>query len=367
MLSQKRRVRDSPGPSWTVQQALSNWKGLCLYEDVPPSFFTNPGESQKAYELQLVSAPFSPTPTPCPGLSPCCPPLAQRSTAKSLLQFPCRFAPSCPLGTPWQAGHLPWATQAEGARACRPSAFGKVMSRETNASRPSQPAPLHSGPGGGGHSLPSSRSQNGHPGCPGTWRAEHGAARRPATALPLCARVPAPAGSGAAPTSARTRALPALDSVPPLGCRGAASRPVRRAGCSGGGRREGRGRLYGAAAGRKEALVSQAGCIPARGAHLSGQEPERCRARPPEKAEAPGPAPRRTAAGQGRSLSFSLQSSPGRGAFPPLRAPGPGAVLPWAEGGLSAPGGIAVLPLQVLGSEPTQWLGAAPSSLLCPR
>lgn len=57
---------------------------------------------------------------------------------------------------------------------------------------------------------------------------------------------------------------------------------------------EGTGALYGAAAGRKEALVSQTGRIPARGAHLSGQEPERRRARLPEKAAAPAapsPAP----------------------------------------------------------------------------
>lgn len=40
----------------------------------------------------------------------------------------------------------------------------------------------------------------------------------------------------------------------------------------------------GRAAGRKEALVSQAGRIPARGAHLSGQEPG---------AAASGPAPRK--------------------------------------------------------------------------
>lgn len=48
--------------------------------------------------------------------------------------------------------------------------------------------------------------------------------------------------------------------------------------------------LWTGGAGRKEALVSQAGCIPARCAHLSGQELG-CRrsrqARPPEKAKAP--------------------------------------------------------------------------------
>lgn len=64
--------------------------------------------------------------------------------------------------------------------------------------------------------------------------------------------------------------------------------------------------------------MSQAGRIPARGAHLSGQEPGRHRARPPEKAvapAAPGPAPRPTAVGQGRSHPF--RSSPAPGAAPP--------------------------------------------------
>lgn len=66
----------------------------------------------------------------------------------------------------------------------------------------------------------------------------------------------------------------------------------------------------GRAAGGKEALVSQAGCIPAHGAHLSGQEPgrRRRRARPPEKAAvpaAPGPlAP--TDGGRGRGGASPL-------------------------------------------------------------
>ena len=112
------------------------------------------------------------------------------------------------------------------------------------------------------------------------------------------------------------------------------------AGRAGGGRRpRGGDRFMGRAAGGKEALVSQAGRIPARGAHLSGQEPgrRRRRARPPEKAAvpaAPGPSSRPTAAGAGEEPPLSLQSSPGRGASPPLQpadsrlpgclGPGPG-------------------------------------------
>lgn len=78
--------------------------------------------------------------------------------------------------------------------------------------------------------------------------------------------------------------------------------------------------------------MSQAGRIPARGAHLSGQEPGRHRARPPEKAVAPaarGPAPRPPAVGQGRSHPFRSSPAPGgSGASPPLQAPDSGAELP---------------------------------------
>lgn len=72
-------------------------------------------------------------------------------------------------------------------------------------------------------------------------RGERGAAGRPGPPSRPAPESQAPVGAEAAPTSARTRALPALGCARPLGCRRAASRPVRRAGCSGGGRRGGDG------------------------------------------------------------------------------------------------------------------------------
>lgn len=106
----------------------------------------------------------------------------------------------------------------------------------------------------------------------------------------------------------------------PLGCSGCSARASRdcREGGWQGGRAAARGgdRFMGRAAGGKEALVSQAGRIPARGAHLSGQEPgrRRRRARPPEKAaapSAPGPCARPDdgGGGGGEGASPSLQSS----------------------------------------------------------
>lgn len=100
--------------------------------------------------------------------------------------------------------------------------------------------------------------------------------------------------------------------------------------------------------------MSQAGRIPAGGAHLSGQERERRRARPPEKAAAPAapsPAPRRTAAGQGRSHFFSLQSSPGAAPSHPSKLQ---TLVPWDGVASYSPAGIAVLP----SPDPGQWVYA---------
>lgn len=154
--------------------------------------------------------------------------------------------------------------------------------------------------------------------------------------------------SEAGPTLARTRALPARGSARPLRLQRAGEPGLsggRLAGRAGGGwRPRGGDRFMGRAAGGKEALVSQAGRIPARGAHLSGQEPgaaaaagpaPRKRLRLPRR---PAPAPRPPAAGAGEEPPPSLQSSPGRRASPPLQAADSGARLPRAGGGLLAPG-----------------------------
>lgn len=90
-----------------------------------------------------------------------------------------------------------------------------------------------------------------------------------------------------------------LRSAAPDAARGRAG-TVRRAGCREGGRRRGGDRFMGREAGRKEALVNQAGRIPARGAHLSGQEPG---------AAASGPAPRK---GLRLSQRPALLPDPGR-------------------------------------------------------
>lgn len=81
--------------------------------------------------------------------------------------------------------------------------------------------------------------------------------------------------------------------------------------------------LWTGGAGRKEALVSQAGCIPVRCAHLSGQELG-CRpslqARPPERAAAqPAPAPSSEPPRRG------LEEEPQAPGSDPRATPGPGA------------------------------------------
>lgn len=89
--------------------------------------------------------------------------------------------------------------------------------------------------------------------------------------------------------------------------------------------------LWTGGAGKKEALVSQAGCIPALCAHLSGQELG-CRrsrqARPPERAAAPAapaPSPELPRGGWRRSRP-SLQFGPGLPSSLPVQAPGSGAL-----------------------------------------
>lgn len=88
--------------------------------------------------------------------------------------------------------------------------------------------------------------------------------------------------------------------------------------------------LWTGGAGKKEALVSQAGCIPALCAHLSGQELG-CRrsrqARPPERAAAPAapaPSPELPRGGWRRSRP-SLQFGPGLPSSLAVQAPGSGA------------------------------------------
>lgn len=175
---------------------------------------------------------------------------------------------------------------------------------ETKASQPSQPAPLRRPARVGAPFSPL-------PSAPSVGAPSAGNGGAAPTARQPCARGPAPAG-GAAPTWARTGALPAL-------LRSAAGRWESWPGA--GGRRE--APLYGAAAGRKEALVSQAGRIPAPGAHLSGQE-RGAAGTPPEKARARSPT---DGGGAGRSQPLPIPSCPGR-ASPPLRAPHLVAALP---------------------------------------
>lgn len=209
---------------------------------------------------------------------------------------------------------------------CLP-ASRKGKNWETKASRLSQPTPLRSGPGWGGHSLLPPGSQDGQEPCrPGDL--EGRAECHPATPDCLPARLPAPRRAPRLPDGRlhlprRGRALPRWA---PLGGWAAGA---RRAGLCGGraavgaGGREGRGPLYEAAAGRKEALVSQAGRIPTRGAHLSGQEPGRSRARPPERLRLSKPRPCDPTDGGGdRGGATPLAPVlPWRSASPPLQAP----------------------------------------------
>lgn len=116
--------------------------------------------------------------------------------------------------------------------------------------------------------------------------------------------------------------------------------------------------LWTGGAGRKEALVSQAGCIPARCAHLSGQELG-CRrsrqARPPERAAAqPAPAGAPSCRGGGRRRSHSsLQHRPG------LRPPQPSRLPDRVSRPLRVSGPL--LNTQPLGSEPSSASPAAPT------
>lgn len=208
--------------------------------------------------------------------------------------YPNHPAPSCPLLTPWQAWHLSWQHgQREGARACQSS--GKEGGNK------SQAVSLY-GPGRSGYSL----------------------------SLPALGS--RGLGAGGVPLDARSRRELHLPCWRP-GLRwvelSARANPE--------GQRDGRRRRAGASsalwtggAGRKEALVSQAGCIPARCAHLSGQElgcRRRRQARPPEKAAAPaapakGPEPPR---GGWRRSHPSLQLTPGVPSSRHVQAPGSGA------------------------------------------
>lgn len=155
-------------------------------------------------------------------------------------------------------------------------------------------------PGCGGHSLSSPRLQA--PRTDAQLRRPGALERRAgcSPATPDCPAVPppCPAPKPPAPAAVGGRTYLGADWRPPRAGLGSAAPAaargragtVRRAGGGEGGRRpRGGDRFMGRAAGGKEALVSQARRIPARGAHLSGQEPgrRRRRARPPEKAAAP--------------------------------------------------------------------------------
>lgn len=119
--------------------------------------------------------------------------------------------------------------------------------------------------------------------------------------------------------------------------------------------------LWTGGAGKKEALVSQAGCIPALCAHLSGQELG-CRrsrqARPPERAAAPAaPAPSPELPDEGwRRSRPSLPFGPGLPSLPyPSRLPDRVPLPLWVAGRL--------LKTQFLGSEPS-WAGPAASTAI---
>ncbi|XP_038477961.1 basic proline-rich protein-like [Canis lupus familiaris] len=234
-----------------------------------------------------------------------------------------------PPATPWAHPGSPASAPADGAKACQP-----LQREELSKQKPPGPPERVPGVGVGTHfALLAPGAQPGRPAqaVPGHGRRGRGAARRPPTAPP---RAPRPAPRPQPPAPARVGAdLPRRGLAPsprwaPLGCsRCGAGEPgtVRRAAAAAGGHR-----FMGRAAGGKEALVSQARRIPARGAHLSGQEPgrRRCRARPPEKAAAPaapGPAPRPTAAGAGEEPP------------PPPPRPAPGAAPPPPAGCPAAP------------------------------
>lgn len=274
----------------------------------PTTFFGNPRGAQPCRPASHQGAPahFSAHP-PTTQASPPAPLLQPRGlTARSLLRL---SLPLCPQSSP---GHT-LAGWDRGAAASLQE--GK---RGGNKSYPAHPsAPLRGCPGWGPHSLkilPSPlRSQDGRPAA-GVWGTAGACGPRPPTALPPLALAGVPGWThlgaraglrSAAPAAARER----------VGTVGG-----RTAGRAGGGRRRrGGDRFMGRAAGRKEALVSQARRIPARGAHLSGQEPGAAAAGPAPRKRlrlprrpAPRPDPRRRRQGRSRPAP----SSPAPGAAP---------------------------------------------------
>lgn len=309
----KRKVRDSQTPA-----------GLCITHNRPcpaqqgrplplgacsSTFFANPGGAQPSRPAGFCPLLLHTHPTPRP-LS-----LLPSSSHRSDGQERSPALP-CPQGTPWQAWHLPWAAWAEGASACQTPGRGRTGKQKPTSTLNPLPGTAAQARVGTPFSLPSP-GMGASPVGLGTWRGGQGAAGRPPTALPPCARAPHQPG-GRLHLPGRGFA-PSPRWAPLVGWAAGAGRAGLsggRAAAGAGGR--GEGTLYEAAAGRKEALVSQAGRIPARGAHLSGQERGAAGPAPRKRLRLPRRRAQRTDGrqrGQGRSRPLSLR--PALGAAPP--------------------------------------------------